>query len=358
MIAHLLAAVLANDANWVSFGGAGAFAMHKTVHMLGEDINITLYDDKIHVRVYFSFENRGSATMVKMAFTFSTVNWKKDLVRYFASKVDGKAVSLERLKNVPIVEGEKEVLDEGWARNEIYVKEVEFGENQRRTVLVDYTTGRGMAGGGWLIDEYVISTGASWAGKIGTISVSVDWTHTKRTSRPDLAFYKRDGTEHEAQWQFVTNKLATTTITNVEPDFDLSLGSVVGFWNVWVDGKRVPSEHGVVGMGSCIVGRPSDPLVRIDGLGKVLHQWADKMNFVETGAWVYKQFVETVEGQTLVLQRGIRKPVARGVVDENGKPSRSQLLSEFVYLKDFIDAIGGKFKWNAELERIEITLPK
>jgi hypothetical protein len=68
--------------------------------------------------------------------------------------------------------------------------------------------------------------------------------------------------------------------------------------------------------------------------------------------------VEEVDGQTLILQRGIRIPVARGVVDEVGKPSRSQLLSEYVYLKDFVDAIGGKFKWNAELERIEITLPK
>ena len=93
-IGVMAALVAMNDANWVSFGGAGSFAPHETVHMLGEDINITIFDERIHVRVYFSFENRGPATTVKMAFPFETVAWNKNLVRSFSSKTDGEPAKL------------------------------------------------------------------------------------------------------------------------------------------------------------------------------------------------------------------------------------------------------------------------
>ncbi|MEX2244263.1 MAG: hypothetical protein WD716_10510 [Fimbriimonadaceae bacterium] len=359
MVTLLLAFVAANDANWVSFGGAGAFVPHKTIHMLGEDINITVFDDKVHVRVYFSFENKGPATTVKMGFPFDTVGWNEDLVRSFSSKVDGQAVAVEKLKNVPLKPGHEEGLEKGWARNEIYVKEVAFEQGQRRTVLVDYTTGRSYAGDGSLNDTYILMTGATWAGTIGTISVSVDWSNTKRTSRPDCLFRYADYKVKPVAWEQVGRTRLTTTLSHVEPDFNLDLSSVGGFFEVWMDGERLDSSYGAVGTyGHVLTGKREDPLVLIYGIGELMRKLAERERVQKKDGWMYPDIIERTDApKTIVLWDGRKMTVRRGFVDADFAPVAEPEEYDYVYLKDLMAAIGGTFKWNAAMERIEITLP-
>ena len=348
-----------NDANWVSFGGAGAFAPHKTVQMLGEDINIKVYDDKMHVRVFFSFENRGPATTVKMAFPFSTTNWNQDLVRSFSSKVDGKAAAIERLKNVPLGTGEFVIAADEWRRNEIFVKTVEFAQGQRRTVLVDYTTGRGYAGDGSLNDSYILQTGATWAGTIGTITISVDWSNTKATSRPDCVFRGMEIKPVPQQWQAVGRHRLTTTITDVEPTFDLDLSSVGGFFEVWMDGERLDSSYGAVGTyGHVLAGQRDDPLVLIYGLDKLMRNWAHREGVQRKDSWVYPRVVERTQGtHTIILWNGKTITLRRGFVDHKQMAVTAPEEDNYLYLKDFITAIGGTFKWDSDEERVLLTLP-
>lgn len=353
----VLAALLllgANDANWVSFGGAGAFAPHKTIHMLGEDINITVYDEKIHVRVYFSFENKGPATTVKMAFPFETVGWNDDLVRSFASKVDGKPVTVEKLKNVPLKMGDKDEFEEEWARNEVYVKVVEFGENQRRTVLVDYTTGHGHAGSGYQVNGYILETGATWAGKIGTITLTVDWTNTKRISRPALTFSKNDGEDVPRDWTRVSKRRYATEFQNVEPDFNLDLTSILGFWNVRLNGKDLSCGHGIVGStGPLLAGTPPDVQMMADeGFDSLFNEGHFNMDYFEGKvANAFGNFLTLRDPTTLRDGLGRKHRLRRPAVesDSHGFP--------VVYMKDLIEALGGTYKWDPEVERIDITLP-
>ncbi|MCH7903000.1 MAG: hypothetical protein IH944_00365 [Armatimonadetes bacterium] len=213
-----------NDANWVSFGGAGAFVPHKTIRMLGEDINITIYDDKIHVRVWFSFRNDGPETTVTMAFPFETVAYSEPIVKRFASKVDGEAVATTRVAIPPFNKSVAEWAPEGYISSYAYTKEVHFKAGQRRFVLVDYVTAHGAVWDG-NSDEYVLRTGATWAGKIGICTITVDWSNTTKLSDPSLKFYREDLSQFESKWTYIDSKRATTTISDFEPDFDLSLST-------------------------------------------------------------------------------------------------------------------------------------
>lgn len=352
-----------NDANWVSMGGGGGFAKHKTVHMLGEDIDIKLFDERIEVQVFFTFENRGPATTVKMAFPFSTVNWNTDLVHSFASKVDGKPVAVDKLKNVPMSPGEKKVIDDEWLRNEVYVKEVEFAKGQRRTVQVEYVTGRGFAGDYVSHDSYVLESGATWAGPIGNITITVDWSTVKNTSRPDLLFHRGRGKEdYSVDWQFTELRRATTTISNVEPDFNLCLDSAQCFWNVFVNGTRLEAFRGGNSeIGPFISGKLSDPIVPLIGIPKVFQEWADSQGFKRESGWLYTPFIEGASGTNSILLTDARiLKMKRGLIDEEGKrylvPPESD-YNVFVHLSDFLDAIGGTMKWIEAEDRIDINLP-
>ena len=216
-----------NDANWVSFGGAGAFVPHKTIRMLGEDINITIYDDKIHVRVWFSFRNDGPKTTVKMAFPFEdSVFSQEEIVKRFSSKIDGQAVKVVKEQISTFTTVGESFLKYGTDLSQpfAYVKEVAFEPGQRRIVLIDYVTAHGTVWDG-NSDEYVLRTGATWAGKIGMCTITVDWSNTTKLSDPSLKFYREDLSQFESKWTYIDSKRATTTISDFEPDFDLSLST-------------------------------------------------------------------------------------------------------------------------------------
>lgn len=347
-----------NDANWVEMGGLSAFAPHKTVQMLGEDINIKIFDERVHVKVFFSFKNHGGKTSVKMGFPFSTVSWNENFVKSYSSTIDGKPVKSERLLNVPLFEQNKDTSDDNWTKNEVYVKTVEFDAGQTRTISVEYVTGHGFAGSGYVFDSYIIESGATWAGSIQNISITVDWSHTKNIGRPDLNFFSAEEENRiSPDWTMLGSKSATTTISNIEPDFNLNIGTITGFWSVLINDKQIYSWNGYYSdQGPCLTGDPKDPRYRIEGLPTLFPEWAKDMGVKEhTGhpdfiGWEFsKNSIKFDKGTTLKLKRGF--------LTFDGVPTLQPEQTDYIYLKDFISSLGGKFNWNAELERIEITLP-
>ena len=357
VVTLLLALVAVNDANWVSFGGAGAFAPHKTVHMLGEDISITVFDDKTHVRVYFSFENKGPATTVEMAFPFEDTGQSMNATPFpnFATKVDGEPVAVKRVTTKPFTRIGEEFKEQGYdlARPFVYVKEVEFAENQRRTVLVDYTALNGFGGSGWVSNEYILRTGATWAGKIGHCTVTVDWTKTKAISKPSLQFLKQDGKLVPSTWTYLSARKATCTLTDFEPDFDLSLTSIKSFWNVTINGEQLGPDRGIAGSsGPLLTGEPSDPFIYEFGLLDFFWESGNyRSDYVEGKvANAFGNFLDVTDASTVRDGLGRKLRLSRSVESFGEYESKLRL-------KDLVEALGGTFKWNGAMERVDITLP-
>lgn len=340
-----------NDANWVSMGGMCSFTPHKTVQMLGEDINIDIFDDRVHVKVVFSFENIGPATTVKMGFPFTTVNWNENFVKYFKSWVDGVPVPVERLNNVPILGLQKEELE--WTRNAVFVKTVGFHPSQQRTIVVEYETSHGLAGGGYVFDSYILESGATWAGNIQNITATVDWSKTRTIGRPDLGFAAPKGQSIQPhEWVYFSPKRATVSISDVEPHFNLFFGTITGFWNVTINGVQVHSEYGYVGPeGPTLSGDPKDPLIRIEGVPQLFGRWT---GFIDDGvdATQPKDGIKVTKN-AIVLINGKKLVLKRGVVDDSGSWST---LSN-AYLRDVVEAMGGTYAWNHAEERIDIKVP-
>ncbi len=347
---------VANDANWVSFGGAGAFVPHRTIHMLGEDIDIVIFDDKIHVRVFFSFENRGPATKVEMAFPFEdTYQAQGESFLRFATKVDGVAAPVKRVTVPPITREGRNWKLQGYdlARPFAYVKTVEFSENQRRTVLVDYVTNHGYAGTGWRMNEYILHTGATWAGRIGHCSASVDWSATKEISKPALRFVTLEGKAVEHAWTMLSARKATTTLTNIEPDYDLDLTSIESFWNATLNGKPLPLHRGHAGSeGPVLSGSSNDPLIYTFGLQSFFDEGKgrDRNYFDGPVANAFGNVIKANDSRHVSDGQGRKYRLRREFVDWHEQEERA-------FLKDIVEALGGTFQWNAEWERIDITLP-
>ncbi len=346
---------VANDANWVSFGGAGAFVPHKTIRMLGEDINIALYDDKIHVRVYFSFENKGPASKVEMAFPFEdTYQAQGESFLRFATKVDGVPLEVKRVTLPPVTREGRSWKEAGHdiARAFAYVKTVEFSESQRRTVLVDYVTNHGYAGTGWRINEYILHTGSTWAGRIGQCTINVDWSAIKKISKPALEFYSLDGKEVEHSWTMVTARKVTVTLADIEPDFDLSLTSIESFWNVRMNGKDLHQYRGHSGAtGPTLSGPSNDPWIYTSGIPDLFDEGDGRdWNYFEGSvANAFGNFVSFFDTWHLGDGLGRRHRLRREALDWHEHEER-------VRLKDVIEALGGTFKWVADEERIDITM--
>lgn len=330
----------ANDAYWSYFGGAGAFSSHDTIRMLGEDVNISLTDKTVHVRVWFSFENAGPETSVEMAFPFSSVAWAEPPIIRFSTKVDGQTVDVKKVKTDSVEEGVP------WEISFVYVKTVKFAKGQRRTVMVDYVTRRYPMSGGFMFDRYILKSGATWAGNIGHISITVDWSGAKESSPPDLVFRSKERGVVPSDWTYFTPTKATTSLTNVEPDFDLSLASLESFWNVWVNGERLTAGYGIHEAGMpYLYNGPQDPNIPIGALNTLLYDWFEAQGLPRNE---YGGFFSVTE-HGLTFFKGKTIPLLG-----NTDPLEERTVMK---LKDLISALGGTMQWDDEHSRIMIELP-
>lgn len=191
----LSVAAQADDAS-ISFGGTPKLmSSHPSVRMVSEHIRVTIGDKSTQVDCTFAFQNDGPACNVRMGFpnagygaeetgydeqVSDSHEKKTPLAPYngftsFKSFVDGKPAKVTLI-------GEKEK-PSSW-----YTKTVSFAKGQRHLVRDTYTVLNGMAmtNSNALIQQfhYVMSTGASWKGPIG--SVIVDVRFNRKTMKTDL----------------------------------------------------------------------------------------------------------------------------------------------------------------------------
>jgi hypothetical protein len=306
--------------------------------------------------VYFSFENRGPATTVKMAFPFETVGYddRFNALLRFATKVDGKAIAVSRVKIAPITEIGESYLKQGieLAVPFALVKEVSFEANQRRTVIVDYVVTRAEFGIGGFSDSYVLHTGATWAGRIGQCSVTVDWKSVTNPGKPEMQFRRKDYSVHPSTWHYLAPRVATTVLTNIEPDFDLELTASEGFGHVTLNGLTLDPYRGTAIHDASFSGSPSDPMVLTRGLFDFFTDgYSDNRERIEGP--IGDQFgnaLSVTGARTLTTGQGRKLTLRRDVLDFGE-------YGERVYLRDVVEALGGTFKWVPEWERIDITMP-
>jgi hypothetical protein len=345
---------LADDANWSTFGGAGAFTKNPYIRMEREDVRITMLDEKVKVHATFWFRNRGAARSVRMGFPDETRilgDSKRGTLYGFRSTVDEKPVGVthRRLKG-----GSSDEYRSAW------VKTVPFARNGTRKVEVWYSADHGYAGSGWAFDTYVFQTGATWRGTIGHIATTVDWSKMRTRSRPWLTL--TEPTE-SARWTYPTAYSAHLEVRNVEPKFDLDLTTIDGFWNFRLNGRRIEQNLGlpIDGIGRVVTGPPNDLRVAADGLGRIFGRYLEEgSGNTEWASPVSKRFgrkLTLVGKQTLVTGDGRRLRLVRPATGELGR-ALGKDQDAYVRLKDVFRALGGRYVYVPGQERVDLWLPR
>jgi hypothetical protein len=203
---------------------------HKTIRMVSEDVRIKLPEGT--VRATFVFRNEGPATSVKMGFpesgnNASTSSKTRTRFGYFRSYVDGQRFKVKREGNLARdMEGDYHT----W-----WTKSLRFGKHQTRVVVNEYQGGFGGDTSNDAYFNYVLSTGASWKGKIGRARITVDVAGLGRvsglTGGPE-GYTRRN---HKFSWD----------LRNLEPsaDDDVYVRWWDGFKDIWVNGKAIAAHE-------------------------------------------------------------------------------------------------------------------
>jgi hypothetical protein len=343
---------LADDANWSTFGGAGAFTRNRHVRMEREDVRITMLDEKVKVHATFWFRNRGAARSVRMGFPDETRlfhDTKRGVLYGFRSTVDGEPVRVARQQV-------KRGHHPGWdvdAYRSAWVKTVRFPRNGARKVEVWYSAHHGYAGSGWAFDTYVFRTGATWRGTIGRIATTVDWSKMRTRSRPMLTL---TAPTRGARWTYPTAHSAHLEVRNVEPKFDLDLTTIDGFWNFRLNGRRLEQN---LGLEKSISGPPQDLRVSAESFGYLFGRYLEnKGGNTEWASPVSRRFgkrLELVGRQTLVTGDGRRLRLKHPATDELGKPL-GKGEEPYVRLRDVFRALGGSYAYVPRMERVDLWL--
>ena len=206
----------ADDGAIEAVGGAvQAMRSHKTIAMESEFVHARVSPDSVRVECLFVLHNRGPATRVTIGFPCRSSGADVDHAtpfRWFRSYVDGAPVQVRELPDSTL----QSYGDFGsW-----WVKEVAFASGQTRTLRETYVAEPGMSYPNDHSFEYVLETGATWAGPIGSGDIvvtlegippdSVDSANPKPTSQSPGEF----------RWHF----------TNLEPDIDSGWQTIMLIW--------------------------------------------------------------------------------------------------------------------------------
>jgi hypothetical protein len=347
------AGALADDANWAVIGSAGSLKPNRQIQMVREDVQISLDHDDMHVRATFWFRNHGGATDVTMAFPDETSTSNHDykthvygnLIRRFSSSVDGVPVSVHRERVAS-----KQPMD----FKSVWLKKVVFKAGQARRVVVDYVATQGFAGNGWVFNTYVLETGATWAGRIESCRLTVDWSKLWQYSRPTLDLMGK--VAPHAEWKSLGLRRRTVELRHIKPHFNLDLTMVTGFFNFHANGRSLDLGHGLPddNGGPLLSGSLSDLLIPVDNLDHFFYgssRW-DRLVHVRKGkplrGWV------AVDGGRLLRFANHRElRLSRGVQSctYEHQPYKA------VYLRDVVQALGGHYRAVPLDERVDLRLP-
>jgi hypothetical protein len=336
----------ADDAAFSVVGSAGTFVKNNQIRMVSEDVRIDLSNAGIHVVATFWFRNEGKRTDVTMAFPEDNETEQgRVVITKFLSTVDGRSV---KVKRTPA--GGKSPFKSAW------VKRVHFRARQTRRVVAEYWAKHGDIGD-YIVDDYVLQTGASWKGKIGRATITVDWSKLNNTSVP--SFEKAVAPLYGSvpiKTRTLAPRRVRMTFRNFEPDFDVEMTWAKAFWNYRLNGKPVGgSPMPPNGRGAFVGGTSRDPTI-CAGYLELLLDHAEA-----TDEWHPKK-APVIRGKRLrfegrrTLWIGRRKVrLARPFVEVGGR--RELADGKYVYVRDLVKALGGRYLYNPAYDRASIRLP-
>ena len=250
----LSGAASADDGYTSTTGGAVNFTNNKQIEMVSERVVIDLRSDDSSIDATFHFKNLGAATTVQMGFPEEAEHGAT--MSHFRSEVDGKRVRVTRHWIDKPNEG-----FEGDDYEAVWLKRVKFAAGQERTVRVRYDANNSFLTSGSNWQEYILKTGATWAGRIEKCELVIDYSHANAPygiapllERNKGSFRITSGPEAKlfpATWRQVGPKKVATTILNVEPDFNLRAHIIGGFWKFKINGQEVPIAYGCYDAENC-----------------------------------------------------------------------------------------------------------
>lgn len=185
LLAAIVAQALPND-GWIGFSGTPKIeGKHPSIRMVDEVIHLKIGKDSMTADCLFTFRNEGSACVARIGFPdYDSDNYLdpktgiRSIYRYFRSYVDGKRVQTK------LIDASE---DMGWQ-----VKHVRFAKGQTRKVRNVYRVGLGQLSINgraprppmtWQA-QYVVETGRSWKGTIGSTKVIVDFERSALVRSP------------------------------------------------------------------------------------------------------------------------------------------------------------------------------
>jgi hypothetical protein len=342
-------ASLANDGWFAATGAAQPFGKrHPDIRMQAEDIRIEMRELEAIVDVRFTFKNYGSAQQVTMGFPEAYGGPMKRGLENFQSWVDGKQVVTRR--KVFSADTEERL----WRA--VWLKDVSFNARQTRQVRVRYSANySGDTSGNYSL-RYVLRTGSTWRGSIGECRITVDWTRMKSLSKPEFHLFDSDA--RPVEWEPIGFRQRRAVRRDFTPRDDLNLTLLEGFWSFAINGQRV--EQGSRGAGP-LRGDGRDPLIDVKNIGRFfgrrVHSAMNRAFIDEWGHPVVEGFGGRFEVKNghLVFDSMKSRPLRRGerrFKDERWGEGR------LVYLRDVVEALGGRFTYNPQAERVDIHFPK
>ncbi len=252
--------------------------------------------------------------------------------RYFRSYVDGKRVQ------VRVQEQRRESGPDGYFR--WYLKRVRFGAGQTRVIRNVYRAPLGAISTGHDFFDYILTTGASWKGKIGRSDIIVELSGLDHVVdleiRPEG--YRRVG--NRIVWR----------LENYEPKENIFI--------TFFQHYRLNADIGE----SRIVSR--DALIRPQGTLMIDADWFRSIQGVRVawdGATQRVTIADSVSGRQIVMRVGDRWAIVNGQrVQLPVAPSWYHGWGRRVVrvpLRSVVEALGGQVAFKRESATVEVQFP-
>lgn len=328
------------------------YGKSRHVQMVSEHIQVQLRDDDHLVDVTFLFKNHGPAHTVTMGFPEEAYNMRKTIL-WMRSYVDGKRVALQRKLIKSVEDGDSEAL---------WLKKVSFKRGQSRKVRVRYLARSGFGSAGHSYAFYDLKTGSTWNGPIERCRITVDSSRVK--SGRDLRLYfereQEDNAIFPAIWKSVGPSKIETVIRSVSPDFQLVALLAPGFWRFKINGEEVPVAYAWY-LSHWPQRRGDEVLIEPFSLGTLfakgwdpedgtLNHWSHPaLGDKESRGWpklVGPKSFQLPSGRLIQLNRATVN-ISANFYDKE----------PHLYLRDFIGAMGGAYRFNHQNGYVELSLP-
>ena len=159
----------ADDGGIENVGGSARLMKDQGhIHMVAETVRAKVSQDRVEVDCIFTMKNLGPADTVLIGFPdhSSTPDGRVAPMRTFRSWVDGVEAQCDTMGDV-----DRDADDRDW--DYWWTKSVPFAAGQTRIIRDHYVAVPGSSVDGHQWFEYILETGASWAGPIGSAEIIV-----------------------------------------------------------------------------------------------------------------------------------------------------------------------------------------